>query len=105
MDLQEDDNVKYQEELDVWKGWGCRIHSILHGFDYSLVGEPSFLLLHFCSPTLLLFSLAILTEAFPDSFDAAVIAMEKCRQEYNIVRGKDSTAKLSSVELAASVKG
>jgi hypothetical protein len=54
---------------------------------------------------LLLFSLVVPAEAFPDSSDAAAVVVEKCQQEYEIVRGKDSTTKLPSVELAASVKG
>jgi hypothetical protein len=71
----------------------------------ALLGEPTFPLIHFYSPTLLLFSLAALAGAFPDSSDAAAVVLEKCREEYNIVCDKDSKAELSSVELAASVKG
>jgi hypothetical protein len=44
-------------------------------------------------------------QAFLDSSDAAAAAVEKCRKEYNIVCAKDPKAKLSSVELTASVKG
>jgi hypothetical protein len=105
MDLQEADNAKYQKELGVWQGWDRRIHSNLHGLDDALLGQPSSLILHFYSPTLLLFSLVVPAEAFPDSSDVAAVVVEKCQQEYEIVRGKDSTTELPSVELAASVKG
>jgi hypothetical protein len=76
------------------------IHSILHGLDDALLGEPTFPLIHFYSYTLLLFSLVSLTEAFPGSSNAMTVAVE-----YNIICDKDSKAELSSVELAASVKG
>jgi hypothetical protein len=105
MDLREADGAKYPEELGVWQGWDRRNHSILHGLDDALLGELSF----FASPLLFPYASALLTcilaEAFPHSSDAATIIVEKCWEEYNIVRDRDSTAELSSVELAASVKG
>jgi hypothetical protein len=105
MDLWEADDAKYQEELGVWQGRDRMILSILHGLDDALVGDPSFPLLHLYSPTLLFFSPAVLIEALPDSSNATAITVDKCQEEYNIIRDKDSTAELSLVELAASVKG
>jgi hypothetical protein len=54
---------------------------------------------------MLLFSLAVLAEAFPYSSAATGFTVEKYRKKYKIVCGKDSTTELSSVELASSVKG
>jgi ElaB/YqjD/DUF883 family membrane-anchored ribosome-binding protein len=105
IDLRESDHEKHDAELDVWRGRDRKIHSVLQGLEDSLLGEFSLLLLRFYSSTLLPFLLAISVEAFPDSFDAAAAAVEKCRKKYNIDRAWDPKAELSSAELAASVKG
>jgi hypothetical protein len=105
MDLREADNTKYQAELGVGRGWDRKIHSVLHGLDDALLGESFHPLLHFHSLALLIFLLVILAGAFPDSSDATAIMVGKYQEEYNIIHDKDSKANLSSVELAASVKG
>jgi hypothetical protein len=105
IDLQESDHEKHDVELGVWRGRDRKIHSILQGFEDSLLGEFSLLFLCFYSSALLPFLFAISIEAFPDSSDAAMATVEKFQKKYNIVHARDPKVKLSSVELAASVKG
>jgi hypothetical protein len=105
IDLQESDYDKYDAELGVWHARNRKIHAGLQGMEDALNGASLLLLFCFHSFARSPFLLVALAEAFLDSAEAAVAAVEECQAEYHNVRHKNPKAELSTEELMASIKG
>jgi hypothetical protein len=103
--LRELDSKQHDNDLSVWRARDRKLHSGLLGLEDALHGMLLPPLPSLCSFKPFPHFLATLVGAFPDSDRAATAALEKYRAELKIVPRNDPTAKFTSGELMALVKG
>jgi hypothetical protein len=99
------DSERYDMEIGIWRARDRRIQAGLLGLEEALRGILPFPLLSSCPFTPPPHSLIAFAGAFPDSNEAATVALKEYRAEQEIVPSSDPKAELTSGELVALAKG
>jgi hypothetical protein len=103
--LQAFDSKQHDDDLSAWRAWDRKLHSGLLGVEETLRGRLLLPLPSLCFFKLFSHFLAALTGAFPDSGEAATVALEKYRAEQKVVPCSDPEDKFTSGELMVLIKG
>jgi multidrug efflux pump subunit AcrA (membrane-fusion protein) len=103
--LRKLDGERHDTEIGIWHARDRKVQSGLLGLEEALHGNLSFPLLSSCPFAPPPYSLIAFAGAFPDSDEAAMVALKEYRADQKIVPSSDPTAELTSGELVALAKG